>query len=137
MISSQGANAFGPTGTAADILGFANRWQTASDAGRTSGMDLMADVYNANQLQNKLNTQGTEQLLGRMGQATDLFTSANDQLEQRAALFVNQCIAGGGNPSSCRAQFDAMVGRTPQQTQTYTPDPTMAPSLNISNFLGM
>jgi hypothetical protein len=138
MISRQGDGFAGPQGFASDLLGFANRWQTASNAGRTSAMDLQQDIYNANQNQMNLNNQGTNELIGDLGRSNQVFTGMSSNLDAQRELFMTQCAANGNDPQQCRAIFDASVGRAPQQTQTQAPM-SYAPDvgLNINSILGL
>lgn len=114
MISSQGAGFAAPTGTAADMLGFVNRWQQASNAGRESGYDLMSDMYKGNQMAAQMNDQGRNNLLTDLTGTTDIYDMANDQTLERMRMEYLACINGGGDPDVCRARFDAAVGRTPR-----------------------
>lgn len=140
MISSQGAGFAGPSGFASDLLGFANRWQTAANAGRTNAMDLQQDIYNANQNQMNLNNQGTNELIGDIGRSTTLTQGLAGNLDAQRELFMAQCAANGNDPNQCRAIFDASVGRAQPQMQTQAPQQTMAPGyqpFNINNYLGL
>jgi hypothetical protein len=139
MISRQGDGFAGPQGFASDLLGFANRWQTAANAGRTNAMDLQQDIYNANQNQMNLNNQGTNEMIGDLTRSNQLFTGMSSNLDAQRELFMTQCAANGNDPQQCRATFDASVGRAPQQTQTQGPQMSYAPDvgLNINSILGL
>lgn len=139
LISSQGASFAAPSGWASDLLGFANRWQTAADAGRRNAMDLQQDIYNANQNQMNLNNQGTNELIGDIGRSTTLTQGLTGNLDAQRELFMAQCAANGNDPNQCRAIFDASVGRAPQQTQTQGPQMSYAPNvgLDINSVLGL
>jgi hypothetical protein len=115
MISNQGAGFAAPQGFAADLLGFANRWQTASDAGRASGLDLMRDVYAGNQAQMDLNNQGTMNLLGQTEATTALMQQGNQQFQQQVTAFVNTCAANGWSTPECREFARANNIQIPQQ----------------------
>ena len=141
MISSQGDGAFAPTGSAYGFLQGLNRWQQAADVGRSYGADLMKDIYDVNQRQYALNTQGMDQLLGRMEQATDLYSASAIQDAERRRAFVSRCISGGqGTQAQCEQLYYASIGRTPQQTATTSEtqaymDPAYRPS-NVNSLLG-
>jgi hypothetical protein len=140
MISSQGSGFAGPSGFASDLLGFANRWQTAANAGRTNAMDLQQDIYNANQNQMNLNNQGTNEMIGDLTRSNQLFGGMSSNLDAQRELFMTQCAANGNDPAQCRAIFDASVGRAPSQTLTQAPQQTQAPdyqAFNLNNYLGL
>jgi len=115
MISNQGAGFAAPQGFAADLLGFANRWQTSSDAGRASGLDLMNDMYAGNQAQMDLNNQGTANLLEQAQMTTGLMGQGNQQFQQQVTALVNTCAANGWSTPECRAFAQANNIQIPQQ----------------------
>jgi hypothetical protein len=137
MISNLGAGFAAPDD---NFSSFAKRWLDSSNAGRTYGMDLQQDIYNANQNQMNLNNQGTNEMIGDLGRSNQLLGGMSSNLDAQRELFMVQCAANGNDPQQCRAIFDASVGRSPQQTQTQGPQQTMTPGyqpFNINNYLGL
>jgi hypothetical protein len=144
MISAQGAGAFGDTGSAANILGFANRWQDAAEDARQRAMQLQRDMINSNSLQATYNDQGMNNLLGDMKMANQAYALGNTQMQQRSLMMLQQCATSSLDPqqrAQCQAQLDAMTGRTPAQTQTgQTPNMSVAPNMpptSINDILGV
>lgn len=139
MISSQGAGFAAPSGFASDLLGFANRWQTAANAGRTNALDLQQDVYAANQNQMNLNNQGRDELIRDLTSSSQVYDAQRGNLEAQRQFYIAQCLANGGDQAQCRLSADIAVGRLQPETQTQGPQMSSAPNvgLNINSILGL
>lgn len=119
--------------------GFADRWSAAKTKGDEVGLAALQNTYSANETAANIGDQGRNNLLTDLTGTADIYDMANQQTLERMRMEYLACVNSTGDERTCRARFDAAVGRTPQtqtQAQNMTPNPNAGPSFTGRDITG-